>query len=786
MSILPPIQRPFVAAPAPTDPTSFSVGFARTDITPRLGLGRIGYGPFQQPGLGVVGRLRATALVIDDGSEHRAALLATDLHGGSRWLTETLGARLASLRLPADRIFFGALHVHTSFGPFYGHMTYDRIVGTCHPRDWDQPFDLETAEWLARRLEVLLRDAVGDLRPGRVGYAAIPAWRAGWARGSPAMAWNPPGEWKAPRKEMPAQEPTPMTPAEILAWGQQLNPGAGLVNLDQVAPDQNEEVPLEPTMVELSAQKGPAYATADEAMEVVNRASWKPTIDLLKSGLLINSAVDRAKAHRQTIRTRVNGRKEARGDRALLDFRVHTLTAVNDLGDTLSLHFFGATSTVMGDQLLFYSADAYGYAAQWTERQLAEDGRRHYAHFVAGTLGDANVVSPLRGAFELGKASGSVDTAMEMVREAAAPLVAAALSAREAAKAASTNALRLRAAFAEANPNDNAGGGADLPLTQAMVAVPTLAASELAGLDWLKRLVLGVLTVNEGERLSFSVPDADPGYPKLPLPPLAHPPRAVPFRMLELTRMSGEPLFVLAGAPVEVGSILGLRIRDRLAAAIQARDGHAHPVPVVVASLMGDYAAYAGTESEYMAQHYEGGSTLWGRWTGEWCVRNLEALLTKGTAFSTATATFSSTTRPTRGYLSRADLPAADQPLRLHQWDTLANGRRTGAVRIVAPMGTGSAVAAMVVARPTGVFDLAEVEPVFTLGRGVGVEFQPLSDGRARMDERSFPFVIFCPGDGPADGRPWFFYARVAGVLPDDVVVRISLPGQGGPVDIPV
>jgi neutral ceramidase len=67
---------------------------------------------------------------------------------------------------------------------------------------------------------------------------------------------------------------------------------------------------------------------------------------------------------------------------------------------------------------------------------------------------------------------------------------------------------------------------------------------------------------------------------------------------------------VLAAAPAEFTIVAGARVRDAVAAQLGGAAGH-----VVLAGYSNAYAQYVTTPEEYDAQHYEGGSTLFGRWT---------------------------------------------------------------------------------------------------------------------------------------------------------------------------
>lgn len=89
--------------------------------------------------------------------------------------------------------------------------------------------------------------------------------------------------------------------------------------------------------------------------------------------------------------------------------------------------------------------------------------------------------------------------------------------------------------------------------------------------------------------------------------PKRHTPHTVPL----LTHRIGDAQ--LLALPGEFTTALGARL---VAAAAEL-----HPGPTVLLGLSDGYASYFTTPEGYAAQHYEGGSTLFGTWSGAWLVR---------------------------------------------------------------------------------------------------------------------------------------------------------------------
>ena len=83
-------------------------------------------------------------------------------------------------------------------------------------------------------------------------------------------------------------------------------------------------------------------------------------------------------------------------------------------------------------------------------------------------------------------------------------------------------------------------------------------------------------------------------------------PEVLPVQVLRIGSL------VLAAAPAEFTIVSGARVRDAVSAQLGAADGVRH---VLLAGYSNAYSNYVTTPEEYDAQHYEGGSTLFGRWT---------------------------------------------------------------------------------------------------------------------------------------------------------------------------
>ncbi len=159
------------AAPLSTSGT-LRAGAASRDITPALGEPLAGYGSIRsEVATRMCGRLFATALVIDDGRGERVALVAVDLHAGTRYLAELAAARLGpSCGIGIDRLFLSATHTHSGPGHFYGNTLYDGMTAA------ERGLDERAAEALADGIIDAVEEAVRRLRPARVGTGSAVLW----------------------------------------------------------------------------------------------------------------------------------------------------------------------------------------------------------------------------------------------------------------------------------------------------------------------------------------------------------------------------------------------------------------------------------------------------------------------------------------------------------------------------------------------------------------------------------------------------------------------------------
>lgn len=154
----------------------FRAGLARVDITPPPGLGMAGSGPEGRRSTGYRTRLYAQALVLEDSSGERIALVVADLAHVPANLHRLAAARLVeSVGIGADRLIISATHTHSGPGHFYGDRQYNsnaaRLAG----------YDPRVTDLLVTGVTRAVERATAAARP------ALAAWGTTVV---PGVTWN--------------------------------------------------------------------------------------------------------------------------------------------------------------------------------------------------------------------------------------------------------------------------------------------------------------------------------------------------------------------------------------------------------------------------------------------------------------------------------------------------------------------------------------------------------------------------------------------------------------------
>lgn len=94
-------------------------------------------------------------------------------------------------------------------------------------------------------------------------------------------------------------------------------------------------------------------------------------------------------------------------------------------------------------------------------------------------------------------------------------------------------------------------------------------------------------------------------------------PEILPVQIFKLGQLA------ILGAPVEITTVAGRRLRARVSDTLKAIEPENH---IVIAGLSNAYAGYVATKEEYDMQHYEGASTHFGPWTLNAFIQNFDEL----------------------------------------------------------------------------------------------------------------------------------------------------------------
>ncbi len=161
------LPSPTSARPVPAPVPRLRAGFGRADITPPPGVGLAGNGPEGRRAAGYRVRLYARALLLEDRTGERVALVVADLAQVTPNLHRLTALRIRdSTGIGADRLVIAATHVHSGPGHFYAERQYNQstsqVVG----------YDSAMVEFLVSRLARAVLDAQRDLRLARVAWSA--------------------------------------------------------------------------------------------------------------------------------------------------------------------------------------------------------------------------------------------------------------------------------------------------------------------------------------------------------------------------------------------------------------------------------------------------------------------------------------------------------------------------------------------------------------------------------------------------------------------------------------
>jgi hypothetical protein len=143
----------------------FRAGVARIDITPEGPIWMSGYAARVKPSTGVLQRLSAKALAIEDGRKRRVVLVTTDVIGLPRAMTDVVAARVQKEHgLDRAAVLFNSSHTHT------GPVVRPNLISMYNLSPEDDRRLQVYARQLTENLVAVIGAALGDLKPARLSY----------------------------------------------------------------------------------------------------------------------------------------------------------------------------------------------------------------------------------------------------------------------------------------------------------------------------------------------------------------------------------------------------------------------------------------------------------------------------------------------------------------------------------------------------------------------------------------------------------------------------------------
>src|SRR5438128_8516051 len=195
-------RRPMPTSSRPVPAAGLRAGFGRADITPPPGAGLAGNGPEGRRAAGYRVHLYARALLLEDGTAERVALVVADLPQVTPNLHRLTALRIGdSTGIGADRLVIAATHVHTGPGHFYAERQYNQSTSQV------EGYDSAMVEFLVSRFARAVLDAQRDLRPARVAWGVTAVWGHTRNRSYEALLRDKP-EWTPPAPVTRGLDPT--------------------------------------------------------------------------------------------------------------------------------------------------------------------------------------------------------------------------------------------------------------------------------------------------------------------------------------------------------------------------------------------------------------------------------------------------------------------------------------------------------------------------------------------------------------------------------------------------
>ena len=526
-----PVSPPPTARPPAPVAGGLLAGFGARDITPPPGVGMSAFSADSRQAAGFRQRLHARAIVLQDDSGERVALVVVDLGMVSLVLHRRVADRTlqSGTGIGADRLLLSATHTHSGPGNFFAADGYNanagRFVG----------FDPVVTAFLIDGISGAIEDAASDLQPARGGWRFEPVWDFTFNRSYGAYERN-----TSPRVTV--------------------DPAAAR-RLDQQAVDS--------------------------------------TFALLR--------IDRCDSQWQNC--------APRGAYGVFPIHSSNIPASNNLFDadihgviarTVEDHIRGLPSGVAGGTA---GGGAYFLLAQGAHGDVGANLRdpvpcRLYRFLPERRpAGPRTLPAPEAWRAPMSEVESCLDETRLEVDSFASALGARATGIFDRAAPALSSDLSIGRAFASVDLRTYTG-------PHQICWPPRMGASGVGGAEkgyirtWKHRVFFINVNFDEGGSAARATPDGCFGHKKVQLGVLIKEhtlPQVFQFGVYRV----GEVL--IGSVPVEPTTEVGALIRETI-----LRSGPAGIERALAVSLANGYASYVASAEEYEAQHYEGGSTLYG------------------------------------------------------------------------------------------------------------------------------------------------------------------------------
>lgn len=145
--------------------TPWRAGVARVVITPREPIWLAGYAARTKPSEGVLMDIHAKALALEDSTGRISVLVAADILGFTRQMSDEVAARVREkYGLPRERLILSATHTHS--GPVTG-----QLLRPAYVLDQAQSEVIKRyTAWLVDQVVEVIGKAIADLAPARLEF----------------------------------------------------------------------------------------------------------------------------------------------------------------------------------------------------------------------------------------------------------------------------------------------------------------------------------------------------------------------------------------------------------------------------------------------------------------------------------------------------------------------------------------------------------------------------------------------------------------------------------------